>query len=84
VYFHVLCCQHCFFLSPQHLRNVLKCGMCWVMGRALNTTELVIYLIFAGLLLQDVTPENFILALTGRDDLLKGVGTGKVIKRSAY
>jgi len=32
-------------------------------------------------LLQDVTPDNFLAALSGRDDLLKGVGTGKVIKR---
>ena len=32
-------------------------------------------------LLQDVTPENFLAALSGRDDLLKGVGSGKVIKR---
>jgi len=31
--------------------------------------------------LQDVTPKNFLAALSGRDDLVKGVGTGKVIKR---
>jgi len=33
-------------------------------------------------LLQDVTPENFLAALGGRSDLLKGVGSGKVINRS--
>jgi len=35
-------------------------------------------------MLQDVTPDNFIAALSGRDDLVKGVGTGKVIKRLVY
>jgi len=35
-------------------------------------------------MLQDVTPDNFIAAVSGRDDLLKGVGTGKVIKRLVY
>jgi len=34
--------------------------------------------------LQDVTPDNFLAALSGRDDLLKGIGTGKVIKRLVY
>ena len=39
---------------------------------------------FTAHLLQDVTPENFLAALSGRDDLVKGAGTGKVIKRSVY
>jgi len=34
--------------------------------------------------LQDVTPENFLAALSGNDELVKGVGTGKVIKRLVY
>lgn len=29
---------------------------------------------------EDVTPENFLAALSGNDELVKGVGTGKVIK----
>lgn len=33
-------------------------------------------------LLQDVTPDNFLAALSGREDLVKGIGSGKVIKRS--
>lgn len=35
-------------------------------------------------LLQDVTPENFIAALSGKDGIVKGVGTGRVIKRLVY
>jgi len=35
-------------------------------------------------LLQDVTPENFLAALSGQEDLVKGIGSGKVIKRLVY